>query len=122
MDFLVALPTEPAINPTKSCIPTTVTVVEPCQHRVPKTVTVTVTSKPSICICATKTLTHTIIETKTITKSASMRISSTRSPSTPTVRPGKNNVDSNRVEEPTGCKALPPSSLIDSEKGTFYNG
>jgi len=113
-------PTEPVINPTKSCIPTTITVVEPCQQKVPRTVTVTVTSKPSTCICATRTLTQTVTQTKTITKSASLRISVTKSSPTPTVKKtvsrSRDDDNLNRVEDPKGCKALPPSSLIDSEK------
>ena len=119
--FLDLFPTEPIINPTKSCIPTTVTVVEPCNAPVPKAVTVTVTEKPSTCICSTKTLTQTVTQTKTITRSPSVTISSTSSYATQSVRATANtdggNDISNKVEEPTGCKALPPSSLIDAEKG-----
>ena len=121
MPFSATFPTEPVINPTKSCIPTTITVVEPCQQKVPRTVTVTVTSKPSTCICATRTLTQTVTQTKTITKSASLRISVTKSSPTPTVKKtvsrSRDDDNLNRVEDPKGCKALPPSSLIDSEKG-----
>ncbi|XP_065062460.1 cubilin-like isoform X2 [Rhopilema esculentum] len=120
------IPSQP-INPSKSCIPTTVTLVEPCHQPAPLPVTVTVTAKPTTCICGTKTTTQTITITKTKTLQT-QAIKATKSLHSSYVVKSSadvNNKDggkksndnrSNKVEDTEECKPSSTSSLIDAEK------
>eukprot|EP00112_Aurelia_sp_Birch-Aquarium-sp1_P011436 Seg2405.1 transcript_id=Seg2405.1/GoldUCD/mRNA.D3Y31 product="Tolloid-like protein 2" protein_id=Seg2405.1/GoldUCD/D3Y31 len=120
-------PSRIPIRPSKPCLPTTITVIQPCVRPAPVAEIVTVTAKATPCICKTKTVTRTITTTKTLRTTVRVtEIASTRSYSRPVMtatvdvsKRGKedNSVEgSNEVEETKGCDPSRPETLIDAEK------